>query len=193
MHQLRFKTSTSKLHSGLPPTFKLDSQTPPDLQTRFADSPRPSNSIRRLPPTFKLDSQTFTLRPSNSIRRSSRSDLQTLFADLHAPTFKLDSQTPPDLQTRFADSPRPSNSIRRPSRSDLQTLFADLHAPTFKLDSPTFTLRPSNSIGSLWDREIINFLSWISKGVACEIRCALFKVKGRSPVSWIRQQPWRLV
>ena len=101
VQQLRFKTSTSKLHSGLPPTFKLDSQTPPDLQTRFADLHAP---------TFKLDSQTFTLRPSNSIRRPSRSDLQTRFADLHAPTFKLDSQT---------FTLRLSNSI--PSLSDIHS------------------------------------------------------------------------
>ena len=80
MQQLQFKTSTSKVHLGLPPTFKLNSQTSSDLQTRFAD----------------------------------------------------------------------------------------LHAPTFKLDSPINTLQVSNSIGSLW--EIINLLSWISKGVACEIR-----------------------
>ena len=73
VQQLRFKTSTSKLHSGLPPTFKLDSQTTLDLQTRFADSLRPSNSIRRLP-------STFTLRLSNSIRRPStfKLDLSTL-------------------------------------------------------------------------------------------------------------------
>ena len=110
--------------------FQTTFRTTPDLQTRFADYPRPSNSICRLPPTFKLDSQTpfdlqtrFTdsLRPSNSIRRLPS-------------TFKLDSQTPSDLQTRFADSLRPSNSICRPSCSDFQTRFADLHTPTFELN-----------------------------------------------------------
>ena len=118
MQQLRFKTSTSKLHSGLPLTFKLDSQT---------FTLRLSNSIRR-PSTLRLSNsirRPSRLRPSNSIRRPSRSDLQTRFADLHAPTFKLDSPT---------FTLRPSNSIRRPSRSDFQTRFADLHAPTFKLD-----------------------------------------------------------
>ena len=58
----------SNLIHRLPPTFKPDSQTPSDIQTRFADLHAP---------TFKLDSQTFMLRLSNSICRPSLSDIHS--------------------------------------------------------------------------------------------------------------------
>ena len=62
----------SNLISRLPSTFKLDSQTPSDLQTRFADSLRPSRS--------DFQTRFVNLRLSNSICLPSHSNLQTRLA-----------------------------------------------------------------------------------------------------------------